>query len=292
MDPFSADNELANLQNTFHQGQFKEVLDYQISDLSPEHKSQAKVLALRAQIALGNVDEVWEKVKDETEPDLVALRAFIQVMKGDEAEAVTTIQDLGRVEGPALVLAALVMHRAGKSDAALDILGAHQGDLEAVAITVQIHLQQNRTDLAIKEVAAARRWAQDSLLVNLAESWVGLRMGGKDYQKAFYVFEELAQAPSSSSSQSLVSQAVTEIHLGRLEEAEAALQRVLSTDPNNLEALANSIVLNVISGRDTTELSSKLELSAPNYLSLQDLREKESLFEKAASKYTASVAAL
>lgn len=41
---------------------------------------------------------------------------------------------------------------------------------------VQIHLQQNRTDLAIKEVQAARRWAQDSLLVNLAESWVGVRV--------------------------------------------------------------------------------------------------------------------
>ena len=40
---------------------------------------------------------------------------------------------------------------------------------------VQIHLQQNRTDLALKEVSTARRWAQDSLLVNLAEAWVGLR---------------------------------------------------------------------------------------------------------------------
>lgn len=48
--------------------------------------------------------------------------------------------------------------------------------VDAVAIIVQIYLQQNRTDLALKEVTAARRWAQDSLLVNLAESWVGLRV--------------------------------------------------------------------------------------------------------------------
>jgi hypothetical protein len=48
--------------------------------------------------------------------------------------------------------------------------------VEAVALIVQIHLQQNRTDLAVKEVQAARRWAQDSLLVNIAESWVGLRV--------------------------------------------------------------------------------------------------------------------
>lgn len=48
--------------------------------------------------------------------------------------------------------------------------------MEAVALIVQIQLEQNRLDLAIKEVGAARRWAQDSLLVNLAESWVGLRV--------------------------------------------------------------------------------------------------------------------
>lgn len=46
----------------------------------------------------------------------------------------------------------------------------------SVALVVQIHLQQNRTDLALKEVQAAKRWAQDSLLVNLAESWVGMRV--------------------------------------------------------------------------------------------------------------------
>lgn len=48
--------------------------------------------------------------------------------------------------------------------------------MEAVALIVQIHLEQNRLDLAVKEVATARKWAQDSLLVNLAESWVGLRV--------------------------------------------------------------------------------------------------------------------
>jgi len=44
-----------------------------------------------------------------------------------------------------------------------------------VALIIQIHLQQNRTDLAQKEAQRARKWAQDSLLVNLAEAWIGLR---------------------------------------------------------------------------------------------------------------------
>ena len=40
---------------------------------------------------------------------------------------------------------------------------------------VQIELERNRLDLATKHAIAARKWAQDSLLVNIAESWIGLR---------------------------------------------------------------------------------------------------------------------
>lgn len=127
--------------------------------------------------------------------------------------------------------------------------------MDAVALIVQIHLSQNRTDLALKEVTAARRWAQDSLLVNLAESWVGLRVGGEKYQQAFYVFEELAQAPATSSILSLVSQAVCELHLGRTEEAQAALEQALQKEPEYAEAIANMLVLTVISGKDPKELT-------------------------------------
>jgi coatomer subunit epsilon len=104
--------------------------------------------------------------------------------------------------------------------------------------------------LVVKEVQAARRWAQDSLLVNIAESWVGIRVGGEKYQQAFYVFEEMAQAPASTAPQSLISQAVSEIHLGRYEEAEVALKQAIEKDPSNADAIANRIVVSILSGQD------------------------------------------
>jgi coatomer protein complex subunit epsilon len=163
--------------------------------------------------------------------------------------------------------------------------------VDAVALIVQIHLAQNRTDLALKEVSAARRWAQDNLLVNLAESWVGLRQGGEKYQQAFYVFEELAQAPATSSIWSLVSQAVCELHLGRLEEAQAALELALKKEPEYAEAVANMLVLTVVSGQDATELTETLKKVDPNHRFLVDLEEKNELFDKAATKYKPKVAA-
>jgi Coatomer epsilon subunit len=45
----------------------------------------------------------------------------------------------------------------------------------SVAVIVQIELERNRLDLAKKTAAAARKFAQDTLLVNIAESWIGMR---------------------------------------------------------------------------------------------------------------------
>lgn len=67
------------------------------------------------------------------------------------------------------------------------------------------------------------------------------------------MFEELAQTPSTSTASALVGQAVAEIHLGRLEEAEVALQQALVKDPKHGEALANTIVLAVLAGKDSNE---------------------------------------
>jgi coatomer protein complex subunit epsilon len=142
-----------------------------------------------------------------------------------------------------------------------------------------------------------------------AWSYSDVLQGGEKYQQAFYVFEELAQAPSTSSAKSLVSQAVSEIHLGRLEEAEAALQQVLAKDPKSVDSLANSIVLNVIAGKDVSELTryailmlssyvlvltsyhSTLTSTAPEHPFLRDVQEKSALFDQAATKYSAKVSA-
>lgn len=63
----------------------------------------------------------------------------------------------------------------------------------------------------------------------------------------------MAQAPSTSASKSLVGQAISEIHLGRLPEAEAALEQAVQKDGKDLEAIVNTLVLNTISGKDTKE---------------------------------------
>ncbi|KAI0853100.1 coatomer epsilon subunit-domain-containing protein [Daldinia vernicosa] len=297
MDPYSAEGELINIHNHFHQGQYQEVIDFDTSALSSENALPARVLALRARIALGQAEEAIADVQGESEPELVAVRALAEYSLGKTDAAVQAVEELASSAGDnqtVQVLGGTVLQAAGKSEEALALLSQHSGSLDAVALITQIHLQQNRTDLALKEVAAARRWAQDSLLVNLAESWVGLRLGGDKYQQAFYVFEELAQAPSTSSIVSLVSQAVCELHLGRVEEAQSALEQAVQKQPEYAEAIANLLVLSIITGKDAaavSELTNTLKKAAPEHTFLVDLEEKSELFDKAAAKFSAKVSA-
>ncbi|KAK4217165.1 coatomer subunit epsilon-like protein [Rhypophila decipiens] len=294
MDPYSAEGELINIHNHFHQGQYQEVVDFDTSSLSPENALPARVLQLRAQIALGQAEDVVADVQGESEPALVAVGALAEQALGKPEAAVKTIEQLvesSSEDAIVQVVGGTVLQAAGKSEEALSLLSKHSGNLEAVALIVQIHLVQNRTDLALKEVAAARRWGQDSLLVNLAESWVGLRLGGDKYQQAFYVFEELAQAPATTSVRSLVSQAVAELHLGRTDEAKAALDEALKKEPGFADAIANSLVLEVITGKGPQDPKGSLATVDSQHPFLTDLAEKSELFDKAATKYKAKAAA-
>ncbi|KAL4934123.1 putative Coatomer subunit epsilon [Aspergillus undulatus] len=293
MDPFSAEGELINIHNAFHQGQYQSVIDFNTSSFSPENALPTRILQLRAQLTLGNIDDVLADIEGEDDtPDLGAVKALAQYVAGNTDAALQLALEMAENypdNATVQVLAGTVLQGAGKSEEALALLGKHQGSLEAVALIVQIHLQQNRSDLALKEVQAAKRWAQDSLLVNLAESWVGMRVGGEKYQSAFYVYEELASADSTSAPLSIVGQAVAEIHLGRLPEAEAAISAALERYPNDAGLIANSVVLNVLAGKPSGDLEKRLQGAEPSHALLADIQEKSELFDTAAAKYSAKV---
>lgn len=120
-----------------------------------------------------------------------------------------------------------------------------------------------------------------------------MSQGGEKYKSSFYVYEELASAPSTTTPSSLVAQAVADIHLNRLPEAEATLQQALELEPTNAQALANQIVLATLSGRPRAEVDGLLATLAENgegHPILDNRKQKEALFDEAAKKYKPRVA--
>ncbi|KAF2122770.1 coatomer epsilon subunit-domain-containing protein [Lophiotrema nucula] len=289
-DPYSPEGELINIHTAFHAGAYQQVLDFDTSPFSSANALPARILKLRSQIALGQSKAVVSELKGESTPDLIAVRLLAEYEGGKDivGEAKKLAEKEGQENLTVQLLVGIILAKAGELEEALGVLSKHQGSLDAVALIVQIHLHQNRTDLALKEAQRARKWAQDSLLVNIAESWVGMREGGEKYQSAFYVFEELAQTSQSQSSHSLVAQAVSELHLGRLPEAEAALQQAIAIDGNYADTIANLIVLNTLLGKteDVEKLKGQLEGVDKEHRALADWAEKRQAFEAAKAKYS------
>lgn len=48
----------------------------------------------------------------------------------------------------------------------------------SAALVIQIYVQLDRIDLARKEAANVKSWAEDALLAQLLEAWVDLRVVG------------------------------------------------------------------------------------------------------------------
>jgi coatomer protein complex subunit epsilon len=130
MDPYSAEGELINIHNHFHQGQYQEVVDFDTSSFSAENALPARVLVLRARIALGQAQEVLADVKGETEPDLEIIGAYAEYTLGKTDAAVTTAEKLASSAADNVtvqVVGGIILQGAGKSDEAVALLSQHQG---------------------------------------------------------------------------------------------------------------------------------------------------------------------
>jgi coatomer subunit epsilon len=132
--------ELLNIHNAFHQGQYQKVVDFDTAALSSNNTLAARVLQLRAQIELGQSDDVLADVEgEEDEPDLAAVKAYALYESGKQLEGLKQAEGLAASSGEngtVQVLAGTVLQAAGKSEEALALLTKHQGNLEAFVPTM------------------------------------------------------------------------------------------------------------------------------------------------------------
>lgn len=130
MDPYSAEGELINIHNHFHQGQYQEVIDFDTSAFSAENALPTRILILRARIALGQAEDVLADVQGESGPELAAVGALAELALGKTDAAVETIEELASSAADnqsVQVIGGTVLQAAGKSEEALALLSQHTG---------------------------------------------------------------------------------------------------------------------------------------------------------------------
>lgn len=139
MDPYSSEGELINIHTAFHQYQYEAVVsDFDPSSFSTENHLAARILQLRARIALGQAEDVFSETKGEKQPELAAVNALALAGQGKTEQAVEAVEKLLSDGGDAVaenaivqVVGGTVLAGAGKSEEALTLLGRHQGNRES-----------------------------------------------------------------------------------------------------------------------------------------------------------------
>jgi coatomer protein complex subunit epsilon len=280
---------LFTIQQAFYNGDYNQVVNLDISGLKESNKLKASVLVARAKIYLGKAKQVSAELSGNKELEIVREYADYKQGRKNALANIEKIIEKQSTNEIVQFIGGLALVAEGRHAEALTLLRNNEGSLECISLIVQIYLAQNRVDLAIKQVQEAKTIAQDNIVFNLSEAWVNLRKGGQEnYQSAYYIFDELSSG-AVATVKSLVGQAVAELQLGRVPEAEQSLARAAELEPENPDVLCNSIVAATLSGKDIVDLESKLEHVQKDHPSLIDLEEKSKLFDKVVAKYSEAV---
>ncbi|KAG0331242.1 hypothetical protein BG004_001762 [Podila humilis] len=306
------DDNLFAIRNLFYSGNYAQVIT---DTTSPRYRASATpavqhefdLFLFRALIALKDYSKVAQEITESHSLGLQALKAqavYLDAVQSADSTgrdaALAHLREMLLVQNPddlnpeqtaleVKVIVGQVLASEGLVEEALTVLLPHGNHLESVAVVVQIYLQMNRVDLAKKEVESCKTWAEDAMLAQLLEAWVGLRVGGGDkYQNAYYIYEEIATSSTSPTVKSMVGEAVCNIQMGQYPEADGILQEALAKEPTNTDAIVNSIVLSTLLSKPAEEINAlvqQLQSVAPNHAYLQDLDLKSSLFDRAALRF-------
>lgn len=131
MDPYSAEGELINIHDNFHQGRYQHVVDFDVSSLAPENALSARILQLRARLELGDVKAVLAETKGERDPALQAVGALAEQRAGNSDTAVMKITELAESAGDnatVQIVGGTVLQAAGKSEEALLLVSKHDSN--------------------------------------------------------------------------------------------------------------------------------------------------------------------
>ena len=311
------ESTLFQVQSLFYQCAYQGCIDFALSSTSNARSSDPTTVstllyAARSHLARSPVDPASAlsllQSLPTSEPhvqSIISLARFIQAHMQSDTDAMsreivnlTELLDhavVGQPSGQTIRCAAataLFLDRDPEEAlSTLSVTGAGGSqELECVALGVHILLSIHRLDLAEKEYLAARTWADDSLLIQLIEAWIGLAKGGRSTQQAFYVYDELAQNPSAARTKnavpSMIGKATALVANGDVEGAEKQLDEALKLDGENAEVLANKAALAAHKGEMVEELLAQLRKADAKHPLLMEYEGLESAFEQSASKFS------
>lgn len=293
-DPSSSD-ELRSLRNFYYLGLYSNVL----SEAKHSENPGAKVFYYLALLET-SPKEVFKQINDRAATALQAVkllgtyRTAAQDQKDLAFETLAEwLSDEMLGNDPTLQLVAAQMYfEEGNYKDALRAVSPSSEDLEKMALQVQIYLKIDRVDLAQKAAASMAEVDDDDVLTQLATSWLYIALGGEKVTEASFLLQELVDKFGPSVSV-LSSQAVCQLHLGNMNEANSFLKQARSMALQQGNKVDSATLVNFIvclqNQRKSQDIIDKiigeLKESYPTHPWLAQQEEIVKLFDRHAKTY-------
>lgn len=258
-------DELRSLRNYFYLGMLSNV----ITEAKNSSSTGAKVFYMRAMLET-KPDEVFAAVDDRAPTGLQAVKLLGTYRKAapDQKElAMETLKEwlqdemLGQ-DGDLQLVASQMYFEEGDYKEALKAVFNHGESLEKLAMQMQIYLKLDRVDLAAKAARLMADIDDDDALTQLCTSWLYIAQGAEKVTEASFLLQELVDkfGPSVTA---LVGQAVCQIQLGNLAEANSHLKQARNMGVVGGGKVDSAVLVNFIvclhSQRKPNEIIQKIQ---------------------------------
>ncbi|WBW73998.1 coatomer epsilon subunit [Schizosaccharomyces osmophilus] len=229
----SLSNELYFVRQYFYSGSYEKLFEIDASSLSEKGLELTELYMARAKLALGESIESIQGTLTQKSAGGAALLAL-----AGEGSMDLLIEQHGDSDAAVQTLGAIYLIRKKEYDEALTLVQKSVENLEAVALEVYIHLYQHKLEAAEAAITKSLDWADEEIVLQIAQSWVKLARGGLDsYNDAFYIYEELNG--SESNPRVLTCMACSDLCLLRTQEALTSLRSALEMQSNYAPAASN-----------------------------------------------------
>ncbi|TVU16323.1 hypothetical protein EJB05_39881, partial [Eragrostis curvula] len=285
----SSPDHLFGLRNSFYIGAYQAAItssqSVAASALSPDEIVERDAILYRSYLAIGSHQLVIDEIGPSAATPLQAVKLLAVYLSGDAGNKVCMhpsisaalvkesvisklhelLRDPAVGSNPILRLMAgtVFMHERDYAEALKHTSSG--GNMELLALNVQIYLQMHRADHAEKQLRVMQQLDEDHTLTQLANAWVDLVMGGSKIQEAHLIFQDLSEKYPTTCL-ILNGKALCSMHMGHFEEAEALLLDSLNKDAKDAETLANLMVCSLNLGKPATRYLNQLKLTHPDHM--------------------------
>ncbi|KAL7301044.1 coatomer subunit epsilon [Trichogramma pretiosum] len=289
-------DELFNVRNYFYIGNYQQCINeaQKLKLSSPEATVERDIFVFRSFLAQKKYSIALNEIKDNSPKELQPLKLLAQYFASPEKRE-TILEQLEKdkyhvaEKGASFrLVAALIYYQEENFDDALRVLWKSD-NIECMALSVQIYLKMNRSDLAQSEVKAMQEKDEDATLTQLSLAHVNLTLGGNKFQEAFYIFQELIDKYTPTTL--LLNGKANSLALQhKFEEAEEVLQEALEKDSNNPNTLVNMMVVLAHLGKPeeaSQRYFMQLKDSHPKHPFVTEYLAKEAEYDKVAQQLEA-----